>query len=259
GRPCMRDLAADAAALRALHRPGQPLVLANVWDAATASVVAKAGAKAIATSSIAVAMSHGLPDQDVMPPDVAFVAVAAVAAAVDLPVTADIEAGYRLLAPELIQRLLGAGAVGCNIEDTDHHRNRGLVPIDEQARRLASIRAAATAAGVPIVLNARIDLFHDRNVDAATRVAEAIERGRAYLAAGADCVYPIFLADPALVKQFVDGVGGPVNVNVGRGGATVPDLAALGVSRISAGGGIFFTTLNAVKEAATALFGDGAE
>ena len=252
----MRDLAADAQALRALHRAGQPLILANVWDVATAQVVAKAGAKAIATSSIAVAMAHGLPDKDVMPPDIAFGAVAAVSAAVDLPVTADIEAGYQLAAPELLERLMAAGAVGCNIEDTDHHGTRGLVPIGEQAERLAAIRAAATAAGVPIVLNARIDLFHDRSADAASRLAEAIERGRAYLAAGADCVYPIFLGDPALVKQFVDGVGGHVNVNPGRGGPTVSELAALGVSRISAGGGIFFAALNTVREAATALFGE---
>jgi 2-methylisocitrate lyase-like PEP mutase family enzyme len=251
----MRDLAADAIALRRLHRAGQPLVLANVWDAATAVVVAKAGAMAIATSSIAIAMAHGLPDHDVMPPDVAFGAVAVVSAAVELPVTADIEAGYQLVAPELVRRLLAAGAVGCNIEDTDHHRTRGLVPIDEQAARLAAVRAAAIAAGVPIVLNARIDLFHDRNADAAGCLAEAIERGRAYLAAGADCVYPIFLGDPALVKQFVDGVGGHVNVNLGRGGLAVSELAALGVSRISTGGGIFFTTLNTVKEAAEALFG----
>lgn len=251
----MRELAADAAALRALHRPGQPLLLANAWDVATAGVVAKAGAKAIATSSIAVAMAHGLPDHDVMPPEVAFGTVAAIAAAVDLPVTADIEAGYQLPAPELIRRLLDAGAVGCNIEDSDHHGNRGLVPIAEQAERLAAIRAAATAAGVPIVLNARIDLFHDRAGDAASRVAEAIERGRAYFAAGADCVYPIFLSEPGLVRQFVDGVGGHVNVNLGRGGATVGELGALGVSRISAGGGIFFTSLNTVKEAAEAMFG----
>jgi len=251
----MRDLAADAAALRALHRAGQPLILANVWDVATAQVVARAGAKAIATSSIAVAMSHGLPDKDVMPPDVAFGAVAAVSEVVELPVTADIEAGYQLAAPEMVRRLLAAGGVGCNIEDTDHHGNRGLVPIPEQAERLASIRAAATAAGVPVVLNARIDLFHDRNADPASKIEDAVARGRAYLAAGADCVYPIFLGDPALVKQFVDGVGGHVNVNAGRSGATLAELGALGVSRISAGGGIFFATLNTVKEAAEAMFG----
>jgi len=249
----MHDLAADAAVLRALHRAGEPLMLANVWDAATASVVAKTGAKAIATSSIAVAMSHGLPDQDVMPLDIAFGAVAAVSAAVEVPVTADIEAGYQLDAPELVRRLLDAGAVGCNIEDTDHHGTRGFVPVAEQAERLAAIRAAATAAGVPIVLNARIDLFHGNDGAPAESLAEAIERGRAYLAAGADCVYPIFLGDATLVKQFVLGVGGHVNVNVRPGGLSAREFAALGVSRISTGGGLFFMAMTAVKDAARAL------
>jgi 2-methylisocitrate lyase-like PEP mutase family enzyme len=251
----MTDLDAHAQALRALHVPGNPVVLANAWDAITASVVAESGASAIATSSIAVARARGYPDNDTMPPDVAFDAVATVARAVSLPVTADIEAGYRLPADELVRRLLAAGAVGCNIEDSDHHGDGVLMPVAAQAERLASIRAAATKAGVPIVLNARIDLFIRNPKDHAGQLDEAIARGRAYLAAGADSVFPIFLGDEALIAKFVEGVGGNVNITLRPGAPDVAALAKLGVARISLGGGLFNTAVTAVRERAKELYG----
>jgi 2-methylisocitrate lyase-like PEP mutase family enzyme len=145
------DLATLATELRARHRMGDPLVLPNAWDAGSARVVAAAGFGAVATSSAAVARVHGLDDGDTMPPDVAFGAVAEVASASDVPVTADLEAGYGLDAAAFVERLLAAGAVGCNLEDTDHHGPDVLVDAGLQADRIAMTRTehavAALAAG----------------------------------------------------------------------------------------------------------------
>src|SRR6476646_6698564 len=161
----MSDLKAQAEQLRRLHR-GELLVLPNVWDAARARIVAEAGFPAVATAG-------------------------RVARAVSVPVTVDAEAGYHLAPRELVDRLLEIGAVGCNLEDTDH-RAGGLVEAGAHAERLAAIRAAAGDAGVPIVINARADTFLPASgVPEEERVAEAVRRGGLYLAAGADCIYPI--------------------------------------------------------------------
>lgn len=247
-------LARLAADLRALHVPGDPVTFANVWDVATAKIVAGAGAPALATSSIAVALTHGLEDNDTMPPDIAFGAVARIAAAVDVPVTADIEAGYRLPAGEVIRRLLEAGAVGCNIEDLDHHGSDAVVPLETQAARIRALREAADAAGVPVVINARIDLFHDRRDGTpGPHLPEAIDRAGAYLDAGADCVYPIFLAEEAALRGMVDATEGRVNALSRPGAPSLEQLRAIGVCRVSVGGGLLRPALDAFREAAAAL------
>lgn len=247
-------LARRAADLRALHVPGDPVTFANVWDVATAKIVAATGAPALATSSIAVALTHGLEDNDTMPPDVAFGAVARIAAAVDIPVTADLEAGYRLPAEDLLRRLLDAGAVGCNIEDLDHHGPGVVVPLETQAARIRALREAADAAGVPVVINARIDLFHDRRDGSpGPHLPEAIERGRAYLAAGADCVYPIFLAEEAALRAMVESLEGRVNALSRPGAPSLEELRTIGVARVSAGGGLLRPALDAFREAAAAF------
>ncbi len=179
---------------RALHHAPEVLVLPNPWDVATARIVEAAGFPAVATSSAAVAGSLGHPDDDTMDPDVAFAAVRRIADAVAVPVTADLEGGYQLGPDELVERLLAAGAIGCNLEDTDHHGPGVLVDIDVQAERLAAIRAASRAAGVEIVINARTDA-HARGLgEPAEQIDEMIRRGRRYLEACADCVYPILVA-----------------------------------------------------------------
>ena len=232
--------------LRALHVPGSPLLLANVWDAASAAMVEEAGYAAVATSSAAVADTEGWPDTNAMPPEVALAAVARVVRGTSLPVTADIEGGYGLAAFELVDRLLATGAVGCNLEDTDHEQARTLVDLDEHVRRLAAIRASA---GDGLVLNARIDtVLRGGTLD------EAIERGKAYLAAGADCVYPIFLADPADIGRFVEAVGGPVNILFRSGAPSVAELASLGVARVSVGSGWYRTVQSAATDALEGLF-----
>jgi 2-methylisocitrate lyase-like PEP mutase family enzyme len=255
--PSSSDLVAAAERLRSLHVPGDPLVLANAWDAASARLVADAGHPVIATSSVAVAMVHGHPDDDTMPPDVGFAAVAEITRvardAGGLPVTADLEAGYGLDAAELVARLTGAGAVGCNLEDSDHHGPGDVVEAEAHAARVASVRAAADAAGVPIVVNARIDLWA-RGVGAspADRLTEGVRRARLYLDAGADCVYPILLADQADIASFVEQVGAPVNVHLTRD-LPASRLAELGVARASMGGGLFRAAQKATAAAIAAL------
>lgn len=245
----MTDLAAHAAHLRALHRGPDVLVLANAWDVASARAVEAAGFAAVATSSHAVADSLGEPDADLLGADAAFAAVARIAGAVTVPVTADLEAGYGLAPEELVDRLLAAGAVGCNLEDTDH-RGGGLVDAGAQAERIAAVKEAGRRAGVDVVVNARTDAFL-RGLDDA--VATSVERGRAYLAAGADCCYPIGAAAEDDLRALVAGIGGPVNVLLRRGVPDVDALAAIGVARVSVGSGLYRVSQQAVADAAAAL------
>ncbi|MEU6076176.1 isocitrate lyase/phosphoenolpyruvate mutase family protein [Micromonospora sp. NPDC047074] len=235
------DLAARAAALRALHRPGDPAILPNAWDAGSARQVAGAGFPAVATSSSAVAESLGHTDGETTPPGQVFAALARIARAVAVPVTADLERGYGLRPAELVERLLDAGAVGLNLEDSDPRTGR-LFDVEAQADLLAEVRAAADAAGVPVVLNARIDLFLSPGAEHAARLPEAVRRATSYLAAGADCVYPILLADPELLSKLVADVPGAVNALARPGAPTLPELAALGVARVSYGGGLYAAT-----------------
>jgi 2-methylisocitrate lyase-like PEP mutase family enzyme len=224
--------AAPAQALRARHVRGRPLVLPNAWDADTARSVEAAGFPAVATSSVAVAASLGYSDGENAPVDEMFAAASRIARAVWVPVTVDAESGYGLPAAELVSRLLEAGAAGCNLEDTDHAKGL-LRPVAEQAERLAAVREAA---GGELVLNARIDLFLGVE-DPWAVLPEAVERAKAYLAAGADCVYPILLSSRDVLAEFVEAVSpAAVNANPPPGG-TIADLAALGVARVSLGAG----------------------
>jgi 2-methylisocitrate lyase-like PEP mutase family enzyme len=227
-------LAGRADVLRRLHAGRRPLVLPNAWDVASARLVVKAGFPVVATSSGAVAASLGYNDDDSMPVDDAFGVIARIGRGVPVPLTADVEAGYRLSPEELVERLLDAGAVGCNLEDTDHHGGGGLVDAGEHAERLRAVRQAAAAAGVDIVLNARIDVLRLEG-DRRELFEEAVRRARLYLRAGADCVFPIRLADDEPIGDFVKRVDGPVNV-VAAGAPPLERLAQLGVKRVSFAG-----------------------
>lgn len=213
---------------RALHhgRPGgTPLVLPNAWDPVSARLVADAGFAAVATSSGAVARVLGYDDGQLTPPATMFAAVGRIARAVDVPVTADMEAGYGLAPREFAERLLETGVVGCNLEDSVGGE---LVDVARQADYLAEVRAAA---GAELVINARVDTFVLQLDDAAD---EAVRRGREYRRAGADCVYPI-LAPLDQLKLVAEGVGGPINGHAMVAGPNAAELAAAGATRISYG------------------------
>ncbi|MFF8030417.1 isocitrate lyase/phosphoenolpyruvate mutase family protein [Streptomyces sp. NPDC016626] len=230
---------------RALHRhraPGDPLVLPGPWDAASARVFAEAGFPALATPSAGVAASLGHEDGRT-PADEMFAAVARITRAVDVPVSADIEGGYGLAPEELVERLLEAGAAGCNLEDSeggvlqDPHRH---------ADRLAGVRAAA---GDRLFLNARIDTF----VRGVTDPERAIERAALYVAAGADCVYPIG-APAGVLPLLRSGIQGPLNVNALPGeGPSPAELGGLGATRVTFGPGLQRRATRALREIAAGL------
>ena len=164
--------------------------------------------------------------------EAAFAQLRQIAVAVDVPVTADLEGGYGMAPDDLVGALLDAGAVGCNVEDTDHAAGHGLLEAQRQAGYLAGIRAAADRRGVGIVINARIDaIIRHPQRDPAAAIDEVLRRARLYLEAGADCVYPIGLRDPLLVAQVVQELEPPVNVNLSQplaalaGGRSRADLA----------------------------------
>ncbi|MFB4266947.1 isocitrate lyase/phosphoenolpyruvate mutase family protein [Nonomuraea sp. GTA35] len=221
----------DASALRALHVPGTPLILPNVWDAASARAVREAGFPAVATSSAAVAHVLGYDDGERTPVGEMMAAIARVARAVaGVPVTADVERGYGLGPAELVERLAEAGAAGCNLEDSLPGRGE-LVDPGAQADFLAEVRAAA---GDALVINARVDVY----LHGPASRQEAVTRGRRYLEAGADCVYPILLADEDEIRALVSELGAPVNVYFGERAPSLERLAELGVARISFGSGL---------------------
>ncbi|MFD5244334.1 isocitrate lyase/phosphoenolpyruvate mutase family protein [Amycolatopsis sp. NPDC058340] len=249
----MTDPKTRAETLRSLHS-GEMLVLPNVWDAASAEIVAEAGFPAIATASAAVSAMLGYPDGEGAPWREMFAAAARIARVVPVPVTVDAEAGYGLAPREFVERLLETGAVGCNLEDTDH-RSGGLADAGAQAERIAGIRSAATDAGVPIVVNARVDTFlADRGIPEPGRLAEAVRRGGLYRAAGADCVYPIGVRRRDDLATLVTELGCPVNGNVGE----ELDLAALrelGVARVSYGPRFYRAALEGFRTAIGQLDG----
>jgi 2-methylisocitrate lyase-like PEP mutase family enzyme len=227
-----------AETFRALHHGPAPLVLPNAWDPVSARVVAEVGYPAIATSSAAVARVIGYDDGQQTPAAEMFGAIARIARAVDVPVTADLEAGYSLAPKEFVERLLEAGAVGCNLEDSDPATG-SLTDTARQADYLGSIRAAA---GADLVINARIDTFL-----AGGSVADAVARGRAYRRAGADCVYPIFAPLDA-VAELVSSIGGPLNAHAKPDGPTAAELIAAGATRISYGASLHTYFTNALRD-----------
>ncbi|ATY10124.1 isocitrate lyase/phosphoenolpyruvate mutase family protein [Amycolatopsis sp. AA4] len=224
----------SAEELRALHVPGKPLILPNAWDADTAKAVEAAGFPVVATSSAAVAAALGHADHEGASADEMLAAAKRIVDAVSVPVTVDAEAGYGLAPAELAARLQEIGAVGCNIEDTDHGKG-GQRPAAEQAEWLAGLRRAA---GDGLVVNARVDSFLGAPDEQAV-LDDAVARGRAYLEAGADCVYPILVRSSEVLAEFVRRVGGPVNASALPGGPGLAGLAELGVARISLGAGLW--------------------
>ncbi|MFJ5780076.1 isocitrate lyase/phosphoenolpyruvate mutase family protein [Streptomyces sp. NPDC093094] len=224
-----------ALAFRALHVPGRPLVLPNAWDLASARLVEDAGAAAVATTSAGLAWALGTADGDRLERDRALGAVAGIAAAVRVPVSADVESGYAADPAgvgDTVRAVLAAGAVGINIEDALYEPGTDpLRPVAEQAERIAAARQAADAEGVPLFVNARVDTF----LRGAGGVDLTLERAAAFVAAGADGVFVPGAVDPETVKLLADGIDAPLNIMAGPGAPAVAELAALGVARISAG------------------------
>jgi 2-methylisocitrate lyase-like PEP mutase family enzyme len=254
--------AQKASRLLELHHADQPLVLINAWDAASAAMVEHCGLPAVATSSAALANALGFADGQHLPWPQMLEAVARVCRAVKVPVTADIEAGF---APDIkgletsITQIVQAGAVGVNLEDalSGHEHFGPLYPVAEQVARIQAARRAAQAQGIHLVINARVDAYWQAGVDPAEAMRGTLERGKAYLQAGADCIFVPGLRKPDHIKIVVNHLSAPdqrsddvrdvhqdavhrvapVNILAGPGVPSIPELAKLGVKRVSYGSG----------------------
>jgi 2-methylisocitrate lyase-like PEP mutase family enzyme len=232
------DLQSRCDLLRSLQRPGDPLLLPNAWDVATARAVVAAGYPVVATTSGGVAAAIGYEDHEGAPAEEMLAAAARIARGVDVPVTVDAEAGYRLEPAEVVAALRTVGAAGCNLEDTDHAAGTLRDP-DRHAEWLAAVRRAASEDGYPLVINARVDVFLSGFLAGAgpgsqeELVPEALRRANAYLEAGADCVFPIALWEEDALRRFMSGMHAPVNITRLPQAPSLAELAALGVARVS--------------------------
>src|SRR4051794_3387044 len=236
--PAATDLQSRCDLLRSLHRPGDPLLLPNAWDVATARAVVAAGYPVVATTSGGVAEALGYDDHEGAPRDEMLAAAARIARGVDVPVTVDAEAGYGMEPAELVAALRSIGAAGCNLEDSDHAADR-LREVGRHAEWLAAVREAASADGYPLVINARVDVFLRPFLAGAPAqeelVPDAVRRAHAYLEAGVDCVFPITLWDAGALRRFIAEVDGPVNIVRLPQAPSITELATLGVARVSWG------------------------
>ncbi|MGW4096685.1 isocitrate lyase/PEP mutase family protein [Mycobacterium sp. NPDC004974] len=224
-----------AATLLALHQPGNPVVLPTVWDAWSARLAVGEGFSALTVGSHPLADSIGKADGEVMSFDDLLTRVRQITDAVDVPVSVDIESGYGERPERLIEGLLDVGAVGLNIEDTVHKEGKRLRSSAEHAELVGQLRAAADAAGVHVVINARTDLFLRNDGDDADRVDRAIARLSEAAAAGADSLFPPGLRDPEALARLVSEVPLPVSVTVPPDAAELAELTAAGVGRVTFG------------------------
>jgi 2-methylisocitrate lyase-like PEP mutase family enzyme len=224
-----------ARALLALHQPGNPVILPTVWDAWSARLATDAGFAALTIGSHPMADSIGKPDGEGMSFEDAMTRVAQITAAVDVPVTVDIESGYGQPAQRLIEGLLGAGAVGLNIEDTVHSEGKRLRSAEEHAELIGALRSAADAAGVHVVVNARTDLFLRNDGDDSDRVDRAVRRLTRAAAAGADVLYPVGRHDPETLRRLASELPLPINAIALPDQDDPASFGPLGVGRISFG------------------------
>ncbi len=248
-----------AEAFGQLHDRRQVLLLPNAWDAVSARLFAGLGFAAIATTSGGVAWSLGYADGEIAPLEEVLQATARIVRAVEVPVTADIEAGYGATPQAVaitVRRFIETGVVGINLEDGVD--GGGLRSLEDAAARIAAARAAAAEAGIALLINARTDTYlKGWGADAAARSDETLRRGRAYLQAGADCIYPIGLGDAPTLQALITALDAPVNVGARPGLPDVAELARIGVARVSTATRLATVALAAAGSAARALRDSG--
>ncbi len=238
---------------RALHAGPDLLILPNAWDAGSARLIEHAGAKAVATSSAAVAWAHGYPDGEILPFDTMASTVAEIVRAVRVPVSADIESGYARTPDEIddrIVRIVGAGAVGVNIED-------GTGVPDLLCAKIERAKTAAARAGVDLWVNARVDVYLRKQAAGGAAFDETVRRAALYRSAGADSIFVPALVDGAAIARMVPIVGLPFNALAWPGLPDAAHLRSIGVRRLSAGGGIAKALLNRAFAATKAFLAEG--
>lgn len=236
-----------------LHRGPRALVLPNVWDVASARIVEEAGFPALATSSAGVAFSLGYPDGEHISREEMIARVARIVRGVNVPVTADLEAGYGPKPDDVgttTRQMIEAGAVGMNLEDAVDDR---LLDLSLAVDRVKAARAVAAELRVPAVVNARTDVYMVPGGDPLEKYSEAVRRLNAYCDAGANCVFAPGLKDPEVIGRMVKDVPCPLNILAGPGAPPVPELEKLGVARVSLGSGPLRAGLGLLRRLAQEL------
>jgi 2-methylisocitrate lyase-like PEP mutase family enzyme len=227
GRMSNPEQRQKAEEFRKLHTEGDVLLLPNVWDVASARVVEDAGFPAIATSSAGIAFAQGFPDGQKIPPERMLAVIADIAKAVNVPVTADVEAGYGNRPEDAAltaRRVIDAGAVGMNFEDATGDAAHPLFDLPVQVQRIRAIRETGERLGVPLVINARTDVYLLQLGDPAGRYDEALRRMSSFRDAGADCVFVPGVVDVATISRFVGDLRCPMNILAGPGSPSVAEL-----------------------------------
>ena len=255
----MLSLSERAERFRALHRRPHLFVLPNAWDVPSARVFEDAGFPAVATSSAGMMVSLGYPDGETVPRSEYVAAVGRIARRLSVPLSADVVAGFgktpgRVV--DTVRSVVGAGAVGINLEDQDP-ASRTLTPLPKQLAKIRAIREDAERLGVPLVINARTDALWRGRGSAEARWREAVLRCRAFRDAGADCVYPMRLTEAREIVEFVQEVPGPVNVMVRPGLPPLAELERLGVRRVSFGPSASYATMGLLRRIGQEVRHDG--
>lgn len=243
-----------------LHQGPNILVLPNAWDAASARIFEEVGFPAVATSSAGVAFSLGYPDGERISREESLVAVQRIAAAVEVPVTADLEAGFGSTPEDVAdtaRSAIVAGAVGMNLEDGIEDKPEYIADLGRQKEIIHAVLDAAASAGVPFVVNARTDIFLNGIGSAETRLARAIDRLNAYREAGAQSLFAPGVKDRETIAQLARGVAGPLNILATVGTPPVAELQQLGVARVSVGSGPMRATLAFLSRMAREIREDG--
>jgi 2-methylisocitrate lyase-like PEP mutase family enzyme len=244
----------------AMHDGRKTLVLPNAWDVASARIFEEAGFPAVGTSSAGVAFALGYPDGQKISRSEMLAVVHRIAEAVNIPVTADMEAGYGAKpedVAETAREVLAAGAVGMNLEDAIHDKPDSLADVSLQKEKIRAAIEISARAGVPLVLNARTDVFLAGIGAPETRLARSIERLNAFRDAGAQCLFVPGVKDKETIAQLVSGVRGPLNILAIAGTPPVADLEKLGVARVSVGSGPMRSTLGLIARIARQLREEG--
>ena len=246
--------------LRKLHSGPRVLVLPNAWDVASARVLEELGYPAIATTSAGVAFALGYPDGQRVTRDQMLEVVARIARAARVPVTADMEAGYGITSKDMAETakaIVEAGAVGLNLEDVTGDTETSQVDTAQQVEKIRAIRETSASLGVSLVINARTDVYLMPIGPEATRFERTVERGRAYRAAGADCVFAPGVKERELIEKLVKAIGAPLNILVSPGCPSILELQKIGVARASVGSGVMRAPLGLVRKIGKELLETG--
>lgn len=243
-----------------LHHGPSPLILPNAWDVAGARIFEQSGFRAVGTTSAGIAAALGYPDGEYVSRDEMLAVVARIAHALVVPVTADVEAGYGETPAEVAitaRAAIAAGAVGINLEDATGDPLRPLLDTAAQVARIRAAREAAASEDVPLVINARTDVYWLSVGEPDGRFAAVLERLRTYQAAGADCLFVPGVRDEETIGRLVRALAGPLNVLAGAGTPPIAALGRLGVKRVSVGSAPMRATLGLVRRIGEELLREG--